>query len=273
MTHATITALNVYPIKSCRGVGLESALLTATGLDGDRHWMVISDTGRWQTQRELPRLALVVPSVNGEDLSLEAPGMTPLHLRSDCTGPVVEITVIWDRVTAIDAGEAAAAWFTEFLGKPVRFVRFDPNIHRALHPNVWNGDPREHIEFADGFPVLVLSQASLDDLGSRLATPLPMNRFRPNLVLAGLQPYDEDRIYELSDGSVRLQIVRPCTRCKITTVDQQSGGVVGPEPLATLRSYRWNTELRGIMFGQYAIVADGIDSSLRIGQQLEITWA
>jgi uncharacterized protein len=270
--HATITALNVYPVKSCRGVGLDSVTLAPTGFDGDRHWMVVSDSGRWLTQRELPRLALVVPALNGVALTLEAPGMSPLRLSRDYEGAALQVTVIWDRITAIDAGDAAAAWFTEFLGRPVRLVRFDPSLSRALHPNVWQGDPGEHIEFADGFPLLVLSEASLEDLSARVGAPLAMNRFRPNVVLAGLQPYDEDRIHELGAGNVRLRMVRPCTRCKITTIDQHKGEVIGPEPLATLRSYRWSADLRGVMFGQYAIVAGGVDSRLRIGQQLEIAW-
>jgi len=272
MAFATITTLNTYPVKSCRGIPLQEAALQLTGLQSDRHWMVVSETGRYLTQRELPRMALIVPQLSGQALSLTAPGMTPLHLLPEVEGAAAEVSVVYDRISAHDAGQQAAEWLSRFLERPVRLVRFDPQISRPIRPEFWQGRTDSSVEFSDGFPVLVISQASLDDLNTRLQTPLPMSRFRPNVVIDGLQPYEEDRIQKLVHGPLRLQMVRPCTRCKITTTDQVTGEVSGAEPLATLKSYRWSKELRGIMFGQYAIVAGGAGNRLHVGQRLQIGW-
>jgi len=269
--YATIAALNIYPVKSCRGIALNQAILAPTGLACDRRWMVVTDTGRFLTQRELPRLALVAPTVNGHELRLSAPGMIDLHLSAASDRQRVQVTIWRDRCSAFDEGPQAAAWLSQFLAQTVRLVRFDPAGKRPSACQ-WTGDTQALNKFTDGFPVLVVSQASLGDLNERLETLLPMNRFRPNVVLDGVQAYDEDRIHELSDGDVRLRLVKPCTRCKITTTDQATADVMGAEPLATLKSYRWSRELNGAMFGQNAIIAGGIGAELRVGQRLAITW-
>lgn len=272
MNYATITSLNVYPVKSCRGITLEEAHIQASGIEGDRRWMIVNESGRFLTQRELPRMALITPAVAAGGLSLAAPGMPALRVPEPLHGPSIPVTIFAHRCTAIDAGPVPAEWLTQFLERTVRLVRFDPLVVRPIDPRLWTGDIEADVTFPDAFPLLLIAQKSLDDLNSRLQVPLPMNRFRPNVVLEGLGPYEEDRIHELRAGGLRLRMAMPCTRCKITTTDQLTGQPTTAEPLATLRGYRWNSALRGVIFGYYAVVHGAIGTPLRQGQQLEISW-
>ncbi|HEY0942552.1 MAG TPA: MOSC N-terminal beta barrel domain-containing protein [Steroidobacter sp.] len=221
-TSVTIADLNVYPVKSCRGIPLDAGEVRATGFDGDRHWMIINDKGRYLSQRELPRMALIAPEITTSGLTLNAPGMPQLDITSGSQSAAIEVTVMMDRCRAFHCGDAAAQWLTQFLGRPVRLARFDATCTRAVHPSLWKGDIDSIVEFCDAFPFLIISEASLDDLNARLPSPLPMNRFRPSIVLRGLQPYDEDRIHALVVGDVTLRLVRSCTRCVITTTDQSA---------------------------------------------------
>ena len=268
MASATIIGLHCYPIKSCRGIALDRAVLGATGIDGDRRWMVVGPDGRGLTQRKTPRLALVVPSLRGNALSLTAPGTAPLEVDPRGDGQPLEVTVQTDRCVALDTGADSAEWLSRFLDEPVRLVRFDRD--RTTNPE-WGG-ASEPIAFPDAFPLLLISEASLADLNGRLESPLPMNRFRPNIVLGGLEPYAEDRIDRLVDGGMVLRTVYPCSRCKITTTDQITGDVAGPEPLVTLRKYRWSRDVPGVLFGRYAVIAGGMGAELRVGQRLAIEW-
>ena len=266
---ATITALNIYPVKSCRGIALEAARLGATGFDDDRHWMLVRPGGRFVTQRELPRMALIGTAVDAGALKLTAPGMPALSVARDAGADSLEVTVWKFTGRGIDCGDAAAAWVTKYLETPLRLVRFDPGTPRECSAE-WTQDTRAVTEFSDGYPILVVSRASLADLNSRLPQALPMERFRPNIVIDGVGAYEEDRIHELRAGGVTLRLVKPCTRCSITTTDQQAGAVDGVEPLATLKTYRFDRELRGVLFGQNAIPVSGIGQTLRVGQPLEV---
>jgi uncharacterized protein YcbX len=268
---ASLSALHVYPVKSCRGIPLDNALLTPTGLVDDRHWMLVRPGGRFVTQRELPRMALISTAVNTRELSLAAPGMPPLHVPRDQGGESVAVTVWGFTGRGIDCGEAAAAWCAGFLGTPLRLMRFDAATPRECSAE-WTGDERATTEFADGFPILVISRASLAELNSRLPKALPMERFRPNIVLDGVGAYDEDRIHELRAADVAIRIVKPCLRCAITTTEQSTGERDGVEPLATLKSYRFDAALRGVMFGQNAIVVRGVGATLAVGQNFEVVW-
>jgi uncharacterized protein YcbX len=270
-TRCIINELNLYPVKSCRGLSLQLATVSVTGFDHDRRWMIASDSGRFLTQRELPRMALIIPSLTPAGLSLSAPGMPALEVPTEPAG-TMEVTVLLDRLTAHDMGATSARWLSDFLERPVKLVRFASEATRPSHPRFWKADIASGIEFSDAFPFLVISRASLDDLNSRLATPLPMNRFRPNIVVDDLEPYGEDRIRVLNVGNLQLRMVRPCTRCKITTTNQMTGEVAGTEPLMTLKSYRWSDDLRGIMFGHYAVVVAGAGTTLHVGQQFGIEW-
>jgi uncharacterized protein YcbX len=263
----TISSLHVYPVKSCRGVSLDEASITAAGLEFDREWMVVSPAGRFITQREEPRLARIATRLADGGLLLSAEGGTSVTVPWDVRGTAVEVTVWRDRCRAFDQGEAVARWLADFLGRPVRLVRFDPE-HRRASDASWTGGVDALSRFSDGFALLAISRASLEDLNSRLPEPLPMDRFRPNLVLDGLPPYGEDALGDLVAGGVRLRRVKPCTRCAITTTNQVTGAVEGDEPLRTLKSYRWDAALRGVAFGQNLIVVAGTGERLRIGQEL-----
>jgi uncharacterized protein YcbX len=259
----TIASLHVYPVKSCRGIALTQAELTPRGLRHDREWMVVTPEGRFLTQRELPRLALIAPEIADHELRLQAPGTGGIAVTLDAGAGLPREVVVWgDTVLARDEGDAAAHWLSDFLLRSVRLVRFDPSRRRATDP-AWSAGLPGESAFSDGYPVLVLSRASLSDLNARLPQALPLDRFRPNLVLEGCDPYAEDSLRVLQSGSVTLRLVKPCTRCIITTTEQSTAERDGEEPLRTLRSYRWSSELHGVAFGQNAIVESV--GTLRVG--------
>jgi uncharacterized protein YcbX len=268
---ATLTALNIYPVKSCRGIPLQNARVSETGLADDRHWMMVRPNGRFVTQRELPRLALIGTSVSADALQLTAPGMPALSVAREAAGMPRDIVVWKFSGGGIDYGDEAAAWCSRYLDTPLRLVRFDPARERVCNPE-WTQGMRAITQFADGYPVLIISRDSLAELNSRLPKELPMARFRPNVVIDGVGAYDEDRIHELATDDVTLRIVKPCTRCSITTTDQESGAVDGTEPLATLKKYRFDRELGGVCFGQNAIIVRGVGAQLRVGQKFSVTW-
>jgi uncharacterized protein len=263
---ARIAALNVYPVKSCRGLALERARITATGFAHDREWLIVHRDGRFITQREEPRLALIETALTPEGLQLRAPGVGALLVPYDAVAGEVEVVVWKDRCAAFDTGDDAAAWLQAFLGKALRLVRFDPRRKRASDP-AWTDGMEALNYFSDAFPWLVISQASLDDLNSRLPTPLPMNRFRPNIVIDGVAPYAEDDAREITIDGVRFEPVKACTRCAITTTDQSRGERDGEEPLRTLRQYRFSRELKGVVFGQNLILIEGLGREIRVGQE------
>jgi uncharacterized protein len=268
---ARIAALHYYPLKSAHGVELERALLTSAGFEDDRRWMLVTNAGRFITQRELPRMALLKPRMSPAALLLTAPELPQISIALSRQGERRSVTVWRDHCQAFDEGDDAAAWLYALLGRECRLVRFDP-AHRRLSERAWTGEFEAENRFSDGFPILAVSAGSLSDLNSRLTRPLPMNRFRPNMVLEALRPYDEDRIDELRGDGVRLKLVKACTRCRITVTDQDTGEVDGDEPLRTLQRYRYDALLRGVCFGQNAIVLEGAGATLRRGQTLEIRW-
>jgi len=264
----TLARLHVYPVKSCRGVACDEALLTPAGLEHDREWMIVTPAGRFVTQREEPRLALIATALGDGALTLTAEGADRLAVPLDFRGDAVAATVWRDRCGAFDQGEPAARWLSELLGRPVRLVRFDP-AHTRLSDAAWTSGLAAPNQFSDGFPLLAISLASLDDLNARLTVPLPMDRFRPNLVLDGLPAYGEDGLEDLVADRVRLRRVKACTRCSVTTTNQATGVVEGDEPLRTLKSYRWDAALKGVTFGQNLIVVAGAGARLRAGLELQ----
>jgi len=261
--NATLAALFIYPVKSCRGLALPRARLTTRGLEHDREWLIVDRDGRFVTQREQPRLAQIIPVLQSDALQLSAPGLPPINVDLKQPTVVTEVTVWRDTLPAWDQGDEAADWLSRWTGAPLRLARFDPAQRRYCNPD-YVGDRGAHHAFADGYPVLVVSEASLADLNSRLDSALPMNRFRPNIVLSGVEAFDEDHCAELGIGRVKLLLVKPCTRCRITTIDQETAEA-GVEPLPTLASYRHDAELAGVAFGMNAIVSAGAGSSISVG--------
>lgn len=276
---ARISRLFVYPIKSCAGVELREAELTDAGLDLDRAWMVVDSEGEFVSQRELPRMALIRVQLRLTEVVLRAPGMLSLHLQIDTVESATKARVWDDVVPAYDMGDTAAQWFSDFLGQRLRLVRFDPE-HRRLSSPQWTQGVQAPNQFSDGFPLLVASEASLEGLNQRLAAAgkpaVTMERFRPNIVLAGVQAHDEDRmgVMRIDAGApVQLLSVKPCARCSIPDVDPATGEVdaaVGD----TLQAYRRNERLGGaVTFGMNAIVREGDGAVLRVGQAVSADWA
>ena len=284
MPHATVAALNVYPVKGCRGIPVTRARVSARGLvavaeeaaAGDREFMIVDSAGRFVTQREEPRLALIATRLEGDALVLSTRGVAPLVIPLGALrGAQRQVTVWRSEVIAHDAGDAAARWLAAVLGSDVRLARFDPHAIRLCNPQ-YAGDSGAHVAFSDGYPILAIGEASLADLNARLAATgtaaLPMNRFRPNVVLAGLEAFDEDHIDTITADGVTLRLVKPCTRCQVTTTDQDTA-TVGEEPLATLARYRMNAALGGVTFGMNAIVVAGEGREIAVGAAVDCSFA
>ena len=231
-----VVSLHVYPVKSCGAVDVDRLVLDERGAQFDRHWMVVDEEGCALTQRQMPGLARVTPSFEPEALRLTAPGMPALRLALTLTDAAKATVEVWEfKGDAVLESAEAAAWFSDLLGTACRVVRMAPDTVRPVNPRYALGS--NHVSFTDGFPLLLASVESLADLNTRLDEPVLMNRFRPNIVVAGGRGYEEDEWRAVRVNAVRLDLVKPCARCKTTTVDQTSGAV-GKEPLSTLTKYR-----------------------------------
>ena len=281
---ARIQRLFVYPVKSCAGIELTESPLCEFGLDLDRAWMVVDANGDFVTQREQPRMALITPKLKTNELILRAPGMLALHVNIDAVEQPAQVTVWNDTVSAYDMGSVAAQWFTDYLsltdaGLPTsnapkfRMVRFDPD-HKRLSDLTWTQGVEAMTQFADGYPMLVLSTASLDALNVKLKAAglaaAGIERFRPNIVLAGVDAHDEDRLNELTistdEGLVNLSLVKPCPRCPIPNIDPATA-TSSPTVGDMLQTYRQDARVGGsITFGMNAISTSGFDAVLRVGQ-------
>ncbi|MFO1245471.1 MAG: MOSC N-terminal beta barrel domain-containing protein [Ramlibacter sp.] len=278
--HGRISRLFIYPVKSCGGVELQEAVLTETGLEFDRAWMVVDEQGEFVSQRELPRMALIVPKMRFHDMVLRAPGMLALHIALDAVEQPCKVRVWDDEVSAYDMGDTAAQWFSDFLGQKLRLARFDPDVRR-LSSLQWTRGVEALNQFSDGYPLLVASEASLDGLNARLANaghaPVGIERFRPNVVLVGVEAHDEDRLASLridtGDAPVELLPVKPCARCPIPNVDPATGQS-SPAVGDALQAYRQDARLNGaVTFGMNVIVTAGLEQVLRVGQPVAGNYA
>ena len=270
---ARLAQLCVYPIKSCAGIAVQEAVVTDMGLEWDRNWMVVDDQWEFVSQRELPRMALVQPKLRVSDMVLRAPGMLALHVALDAVEKPVRARVWSDEVDAFDMGDTAAQWFSDFLGQKLRLVRFDPDFRRVCDRQ-WTPGQEAITQFADGFPILVASEASLAGLNARLVAkgqePVSMVRFRPNVVVDGVEAHDEDRLDALQidadDGPVTLKPVKPCARCPIPNVDPLTA-LSSPDVGDALQVYRQDDRVHGaVTFGMNALVVEGAERVLRVGQ-------
>ncbi len=283
---AAISRLFVYPIKSCAGVELKETLLIETGLEFDRAWMIVDEQSEFLSQRELPRMALIQPQLRQYDMVLRAPGMLALHIALDAVEQPCKVRVWEDECAAYDMGDLAAQWFTDFLMqelpagvKPMklRLVRFDPEHKRASSVK-WTKGREALNQFSDGYPILIISEASLQDLNGRLQaaghSAVTMERFRPNIVLSGLQAHDEDRCEQLhlqtAQGELTLALIKPCPRCPIPDIDPKTSQS-SPEVGRMMQTYRQDARVDGaITFGMNAMVlrdtAGAFDLPLVVGQ-------
>jgi uncharacterized protein YcbX len=250
-----VSSLHCYPIKGCRGHALQHAEFDALGVVDDRRLMLVDARGRFVSQRELPALATIEPALDGDRLIVRSDGNTPLELVIDPHGPAREVTVWSSATSAVDQGDAAAAWFSNVLHTPVRLVRWGGESRRMIDPMY---APRDDAQtaFTDGYPALITLEASLTDLNTRLDAPIPMNRFRPNIVVSGGKAWDEDEWRALQVGAMTFDAVKPCARCVVPTTDQRSGSRhARQEPLRTLAAFRTIPHL-GAIFGQNLVHRD-----------------
>lgn len=266
----SVDELNVYPLKSARRIEKSRVRLLPTGFEWDRYWMVVDAQGTFLSQRTHPKLALIQPELCDPGLILHAPGLPPLTLPLESRGDSIEVSVWKDRCGGLDQGEQASTWASDLLSQPVRLVRA-LDAPKRLASAQFAGPLPVPVAFADGFPILVCNRASLDDLNTRMPKPIGMERFRPNIVLKGLAPFAEDRIASLQIGDVTLRLVKPCTRCVITSTDQRTGER-STNPLPVLREFRFDRNLLGVTFGENAIPSAGAGNFIERGADCVVTY-
>jgi uncharacterized protein YcbX len=282
----TVSQLRIYPIKSCAGIRISQATLSAYGLESDRRWMLIDQDGQFLSQRTHPRMALICVAISDDHVAVSASGAPPLVFFADSSRGAQAFTVgIWrDSVRVYDCGDAPGLWFSEFLNCKCRLVVLDDTYRRVVDAD-WTQGTSASTTLTDGFPLLVIGENSLNDLNARLlqkgAPQADIRQFRPNVVLRGLEPYEEDYLDTLTmlanEKEVIIKLVKPCTRCVITTVNQDLGernSGWNNEPLETLCTYRSNARVGGaISFGQNAIVLSEDSTVIHEGIEVEVNYA
>jgi len=264
MAPVHLSSLHIYPVKSCGGISLTESVVDAFGLQYDRRWMVVTPRGQFLTQREVPALALVRPTIAPPHLRLTAPDLPELVTALAPMGGRPVAAQVWeDQVSVVAPDHRADDWVSRAVGREVVLAYMPETVVREVDRDCAPEGGRTG--FADGFPFLLAGAASLADLNSRLAVPLPMNRFRPNLVVAGSAPFAEDDWRAIRIGDIPMQVVKPCARCVVTTTDQATGRRTGDEPLRTLATFR--RQDNKVMFGQN-LVHYGV-GILRVGDPVE----
>ena len=258
--------LHIYPLKSGAGIAREEAYLEARGLKGDRRWLVVDDNGRFLSARTHPHMLLIKAIPDAEGLILSAPHAGKIKISFDGSNPTLGPVSIWkDTCNAFYLSQEADRWLSEVLATPCHLVYMSDEIERSV--NKAEARPGDLVSFADAYPLLLTTESSLADLNNRLTTPISMQRFRPNLVVDGLEAFTEDRWQHLRIGDLEFECCSPCTRCVLTTVDPQTGNKDPQgEPLKTLRTYRQNDQ--GILFGINLIPRS--HGSMRVGNVLEV---
>jgi uncharacterized protein YcbX len=278
MTQPQVKSLTIYPVKSMKGIALDQAKLTPLGLANDRRWMVVRENGRFLTQRDNGRLALIHTALNDTGLVLSLPGMPDLAIGFDARAGAGLASDVWgDEVQGTDLGDEISAWLTEALrsAAPVRMIRMLEGFNRPQnHPDAFGAETTT--VFADAAPYLVANHSSLAALNEELVRrgldAVPMNRFRPNIVIEGLAAFDEHRVTSLSHPEWRLDLRGPCERCVVTTIDQDSGERnPDRQPFRTLAEFNPMPDKSppAPAFAQYATLADGADGTISVGDTLE----
>ena len=266
-----LTEIYIYPVKSLGGIRLDKAEITDRGLQYDRRWMLIDENNRFISQREYPQLALLKTEILPDyiqiiDTKNQKSFTFPLEISISEIEEVLKVTVWEDEVEAWEVSKHISEAFSEALGKPTRLVYMPDESHRKTDTNyALKGD--EITSFSDGYPILIIGQSSLDDLNSRLAEPITINRFRPNFVFTGGTAFEEEEWYEFKIGNVRFFGVKPCARCVMTTIDPNTGEQKGKEPLLTLNKYR--KAGNKILFGQNVLISQL--GKVFVGDEIEVT--
>lgn len=262
-----LAEIHRYPVKSLRGHAVAEAEVEPVGLSGDRRWMVVDASGAFQTIRQVPAMTTIDVQARADGLVLRHARHGALAVPPPPPDAAAEHVTVWrDRVEAVPAGAEAGRFLSAALDRPVRLVYMaDPGV-RTVDPAY--ADPADRVSFADGFPLLLTTDASLDDLNGRLAAPVSMRRFRPNLVVAGAPAWAEDAWRVVRVGRVRFRVVKPCGRCVVVTRDPDTGAQLdGNEPLRTLA--RFHRSARGdIIFGQNLVPVDR--GAVAVGDPVEV---
>ena len=233
-----VDKLFIYPVKSTAGIEVAQAEVTPTGLLNDRIWMLVDERGKFVSQRQLPKMALISSKLEVDSLQLYAPDMEALKVPFEQSGnPLINVKVWRDDCQGILANDVINQWLSEFLEHKVRLVKYDFDAPRATDPEY--SKPGDIVSYADGFPLLITNRSSLDDLNSRLQQPVTMSAFRPNIVIQGAEAYSEDNWNQITIGTMTFDVVKPCARCLMTTIDPETGIKRSDgEPLKTLAQYR-----------------------------------
>ena len=251
-----LSEIYIYPIKSLGGIRLEKANITTRGLENDRRFMLVDENGQFLSQREYPQLAIFQTEIEGDFLKItdKKTGQNlKVNLSPNSQSLALSVTIWDDTTTAIEVSQEASEWFSQALGIPARLVYMHEESQRKVESNyALTGD--DITSFSDGYPILIAGQSSLDDLNNRLENPVNINRFRPNFVFTDGEPFEEDAWHEFTIGDVRFFGVKPCSRCIMTTIDQETGEKKGKEPLLTLNKYR--KAGNKILFGQNVLVSE-----------------
>ena len=262
-----LSELNIYPVKSLKGIGLQRATVEARGLEYDRRWMLVDEDHQFFTQREVPRMALVNIVVRPAGLTASMNGSRIEVPSESSTGETADVTVWGSTVTGAFYPKEIDEWFSDVLDTRCRLVVMPETTKRMLDPTFAVRAFQDHVSFADGYPFLLIGQSSLEDLNTRLEDPVPMNRFRPNFVVEGSEPFEEDTWKRIRIGSTEFHLVKPCARCVLTTVDQVKGEKTGKEPLKTLSDYR-NFDGK-VLFGQN-LIAESTGGEVKVGDEVVI---
>jgi|FLOH01.1.fsa_nt_gi uncharacterized protein len=238
LTVPSLDQIWIYPIKSCSGIHLNSSEVEDRGFPLDRRWLLIEENGTFISQRNSPKLGQIKISYHQDHLHITSAGKDALTLEFSAATPTKIEAQIWkDTVQGSWISKECDAWFSDILNRPVRLVHMNSEVHRPLENPALPSNRTFEVSFADGYPYLLTNQASLDDLNGRLDQPIPMDRFRSNLVVSGFEAFAEDSWKRISIGAVEFLVVKPCARCLVTTIDQESG-IASKEPLKTLATYR-----------------------------------
>lgn len=263
MTNIIVSGLSIYPVKSCRGLHLNSALVESSGLENDRRWMVVDESGVMLTQRKIAKMCLVQVELTETGLVLKTASMDSLSVINPVVNKKVTVKVWNDECQAYDAGDKAAKWLSHVLSVKCRLVYFPDDEFRQV--DLTYANKGDKTAFSDGFPLLLISQASLNDLNSRLNTPITMERFRPNITVSGCQAFAEDKWKKIRIGEINFRIVKPCSRCVIPSINIETAERE-EEPLKTLVAYRKRDNK--IFFGQN-VIADGL-GKIEVGMSVEV---
>lgn len=272
-----ISGIYIYPIKSLKGILLENSLVEKRGLQFDRRWMLVDENGEFFTQREFPKMATVSIKLQDDSLKISAEGFEDLSVPFETAGETVKVRVWQSVCDAIASANHINKWFSEVLQTNCRLVFMPDESEREV--NAMFNKNRDIVSFADGYPLLVIGENSLNDLNEKLADKIPMNRFRPNLIVSGSAPFAEDLWEKIKIGETVFRSSKPCVRCVMTTIDQKAGVFTGKEPLKTLASYRmakdvfpgnyaeFGLEKTGVLFGQN-LIAENFGETVKIGDEI-----